>query len=119
MDAALIYLGLVVLAQAAPGSLSELLRNPERFSGQLVIVSGTISNVRESGWRRPIYSFELSDGTQTVRVVGWGKLPCPSGAVTVQGTFDEARYPPRVSNSNQRIWAVSVTCLPDREQKPK
>jgi hypothetical protein len=47
MDAALIYLGLVVLAQAAPGSLSELLRNPERFSGQLVIVSGTISNVRE------------------------------------------------------------------------
>jgi hypothetical protein len=117
MNAVPIYLGVVVLAQAAPGSLSELLRNPERFDGQSVVVNGTISNVRESGWRRPIYSFELSEGTQTVQVVGWGKPPCPSGAVTVQGTFEEIGRPPRVSHANERIWAVSVTCLPDQSAR--
>ncbi len=120
MSAALIYLAWMLLAQAAPGSLSELLGNPDRFYGQQVIVSGTISNVRESGWRRnPYYTFDLSDGTQTVRVIAFGKPPCRSGAATVEGTFEQIRWRVRVSASYDEITARSVICLPGREQEPK
>jgi len=119
MSAALIYLALMLLAQAAPGSLSELLGNPDRFYEQAVIISGRISNVRESGWRRPIYTFDLSDGTQTVFVIAFGKPPCRSGAVTVKGTFEETRRRVKASYAYERIIARNVTCLPDREQEPK
>jgi hypothetical protein len=119
MSTALIYLALMLLAQAAPGSLSELLGNPDRFYGQPVIVSGTISNVRESGWRRPIYTFDLSDGTQTVLVIAFGRPPCRSGAVTVEGTFEETKRRVKASYSYEKIMARNVTCLPDREQEPK
>ena len=91
MSAALTYLAWMLLAQVAPGSLSELLSNPDRSYEQTVIVSGTIRNVREGGWRRPYYTFDLSDGTGSGRVIAFGKPPCRSGAVMVEGTFGQIK----------------------------
>ena len=108
INVALIYLVLVLIGQAAPGSLRELLGNPDRFYEQPVIISGTVSNVRESGWRRPLYTFDLSDGTQTVRVIAFGKPACRSGAATVEGTFGRMR-----ASYEYEITARSVICLPD------
>ena len=82
MTAALI-LGLVLVAQAAPVSVSELLADPERFNGQPVMVSGTISSFREGATSRGsrYYTFDLSDGTETDvegdgqrRLIMWGTL---------------------------------------------
>ncbi len=113
MSVPLIPLASLLLAQAAPGSLSELHSNPDRFYEQSIIVSGTMSNVRESGWRRLLYIFDLSDGTQTMRVIAFGKPPCQSGAVTVQGIFQQVKERVRRSDDYDVITARSVVCLPD------
>jgi len=44
--------GLVLVVQATPLSVSELLANAERFNGQPVMVIGTISNFRGNPLRR-------------------------------------------------------------------
>jgi len=113
MSAALIPLASLLLAQAAPGSLSELHRNADRFYAQSIIVSGTMSNVRESGWRRPLYIFDLSDGTQTMRVIAYGKPVCRSGAVRVEGIFQQVKERVSRSDDYDAITARSVVCLPD------
>jgi hypothetical protein len=45
-------LGVVLVAQAAPLSVSGLLADPDRFNGRPVTVSGRMSNLRESVSRR-------------------------------------------------------------------
>jgi small subunit ribosomal protein S21 len=64
-------------------SVSELLADPERFNGQRVMVSGTISSFREGATSRGsrYYTFDLSDGTETDvegdgqrRLIMWGTL---------------------------------------------
>jgi len=113
MNAALIRLGLVMTAQAASLSVTELLADPERFKRPPVIVSGTISNVRESGRTQPIYTFDLSDGTQTVRVIPFATPPCQSGTVTVEGAFEQLRR--QVSYVSVEITARNVICTPKAE----
>ena len=63
MSAAFIHLGLVLVAQAAPLSVSDLLSNPDRLNGQPVTVTGTIGNFRANPLRRrgPMYTFDLSE----------------------------------------------------------
>jgi len=74
----------VLIAQAAPLSVSELLTNPDRFHGQPVTISGTMTNLRESGSRRGSrYTFDLREGNQTVYVTSFDKPPCQTGAATV------------------------------------
>ena len=113
MSAALIPLAAVLLAQATPGSLRELHSNADNFYEQSVIVTGTMSNVREAGWRRPLYIFNLSDGTQTVRVISFGKPACRSGAVTVEGIFQQVKQRVGRSDDSDVITARNVVCLPD------
>jgi hypothetical protein len=87
---AALILGLVLAAQAAPVTVSELVADPERFNGQPVMVSGTISSYREGATSRGsrYYTFDLSDGTETVVVIALVEPPCRSGAATVEGTFE-------------------------------
>jgi hypothetical protein len=113
INVALIHFALVLFAQAAPGSLGELLGHPDRFSERSVRGTGTISNVREGGLRRPYYTFDLSDGIDTIRVIAFGTPPCRSGAATVDGTFGQMKRPMRVRDSYDEIMAQSVICLPD------
>jgi len=119
MHKVIIRLGLVLIAQAAPLSVSELLADPDRFYGQPVVVSGTISNIRESLRRTPIYTFDLSDGIQTVFVMTFRKPPCQSGAVTVEGTFETTNRRMKASYAYEKIFAHNMTCLPDRGPKGK
>ncbi len=79
MNGALLSLGVALVAvtasQAAPVSVGELLSDLDRFRDRPVIVSGTISQFREHVTRTGTryYTFDFSDGTQTVRVTAFEK----------------------------------------------
>ena len=121
MNATLIRLGLALFAQAAPLSVSELLANSDRFNGQPVTVTGTISNFRGNPLRRgsPLYTFDLSDGAETVHVRAFAKPPCQSGAATVEGTFGQTKWRVNASYSFEEITVRTVTCLSERGPKTK
>ena len=90
MNPSLIHLGLVLVAEVSPLSVTELLSDRDRFHGQPVTVSGTISNFREGFTHGPTrhYTFKFSDGVETVLVISFATPPCWSGAATVEGTFE-------------------------------
>jgi hypothetical protein len=90
---AICILGVVLSAQGALLSVSGLLADPDWFNGRPVTVSGSLSNLRESVSRRGTrrYTFDLSDGIDTVHVISFQKPPCQSGAATVEGTFEQVR----------------------------
>src|SRR5262249_59437187 len=116
MSAALIHLGLVLVAQAAPISVSELLANPDHFNRQPVTVTGTMSNFRGTAFHRSghMYTFYLSDGKGTVHVTAFAKPACQSGAVTVQGTFGHAKWRGEGGHSFGGNTGLYVSCLPRR-----
>ena len=61
-------------------------------------------------WRRggQRYTFDLSDGRATVRVIVFGKPPCESGAGTVEGIFEQVkRRGIRDSAEEIRHWVVT------------
>ena len=107
-------LGVVLVAQAAPRSVSELLADLDRFNGQPVTVTGTMSNFRGNPLRRggPVYTFDLRDGMETVHVTMFTKPLCQSGAATVEGTFQRMKRRGNVNDSFEEITARNVTCLP-------
>jgi hypothetical protein len=109
----------ITVAQVAPVSVGELLANPDRFHGQPVIVSGTMSNLRENGKRRRgvIYTFDLSDGTETIVVIAFAKPQCQAGAAIVEGTFEQVKW--RVRVNYKEIKARNVTCVFGHEPKMK
>src|SRR5215510_7449308 len=113
-------LGVMLVAQLAPHSVSELFANADRFHGQPVTIIGTMSNFRANRLRRggPLYSFDLSDGTGTVHVTAFVKPRCQSGAATVEGTFGHAKWRVNASYSLEEITARNVICPPDRVPKP-
>lgn len=108
-------LGLVLVAQAAPLSVSALLNDPHRFHRRAVTVTGTISNFRGNPWRRggPNYTFDLGDGVATVHVITFVKPPCESGAAMIEGTFAALKGRTPASYSFEEITALNVTCLFD------
>jgi hypothetical protein len=111
MNTALI-LALVLIAQSILVSVSELLANPDRFNGQSVKVSGTISGFREGATDRGsrYYTFDLTDGTETVPVIALVEPPCRAGAVTVVGIFERWA---QTSYSLDEITAQNVVCVRD------
>ncbi len=117
MSGALLLLGValvtVAAAQATPVSVGELLSNPDRFRGQPVTVSGTMSHFREHVTRTgtPYYTFDFGDGTQTLQVVSYEKPQCRAGAATVEGTFQQAKSRVRVNYSYEEITARNVICF--------
>src|SRR5262249_59379051 len=61
----------------------------------------------------PVYTFDLTDGTETVHVVAFAKPPCESGAATVEGTFETVKRRIKASYPLQEFTAHNVICLPD------
>jgi hypothetical protein len=112
-----IYLGLLLVAQTEYRSVSELLSHADRLHGQPVAVSGTMTNIREivshRGYRR--YSFDLTDGTQTVKVLAYDLAPCRSGPVKLEGVFEQGKREGKVGYD--KIVASSVVCLSDPSKK--
>ena len=119
LSGALLFLGAVLVAitvaQAAPVSVGELLSDPDRFRGQPVTVSGTMSHFREHVTRTgtPYYTFDFGDGTQTLHVVSYEKPQCRAGAATVEGTFQQVKSRVRVNYSYEEITARNVVCFRD------
>jgi hypothetical protein len=111
----------VTAAQAAPISVGELLSDPDRFRGQPVSVSGTMSDFREhiTRMRTRYYTFDFGDGTQIVRVVSYEKPQCQAGAAIVDGAFERVKWRVNVSYSYEKITAWNVTCLQGHELKTK
>ena len=99
------------LAQAVSTSPNAILTNPDRFDGQAVTLTGTMTNLRErvSGAGNPYYTFDLSDGTRAIRVFSFGQAPCKSGQVTVDGTFQAVKRQGRYTFHNE-VTATKVTC---------
>jgi hypothetical protein len=69
-------LSTVATAQAIRTSPSEILGNPDRFDGQAVTISGTVTNLQEQVSRagRPYYTFDLSDVLRSSRCSRLAKL---------------------------------------------
>ena len=109
----------ITVAQAAPVSVGELLSDPDRFRGQPVTVSGTMSDFREHVTRTGTlyYTFDFGDGTQTVHVVSFEKPRCRAGIATVEGAFKQVKWRVRVNYSYEEITAWNVVCF--RGQGPK
>ena len=120
MNATLI-LGLVLIAQAAPVSVGELLSDPDRFRDQPVTVSGTMGDFREhvTRTRTRYYTFNLADGTQIIRVISYEKPQCQGGAATVEGTFEQVKWRVKVNYSYEKLTAWNVTCFLGHEPKTK
>jgi hypothetical protein len=110
---AALILGLVLVAQAASVSVTELLADPDCFNGQPAMVVGTISGYREGATLRGsrYYTFDLSDGFETVPVIALEEPPCRSGPGTVEGTFERWSM---MIYSLDAITVQSVIC-PSRE----
>jgi|GEM_PF-1379647 len=108
-------LGLLLLAprttNAVDASPTAILTNPDRFDGKSVMIRGTITNLHETVSRRgnPYYTFDLSDGTRTIRVFSFGTAPCRSGMATVEGTFDQVKHVGSRTFRNE-VTASQVTC---------
>jgi len=102
---------LVTSVQALNTSPSAVLATPDRFDGQTVTISGTITNLRERVSQRgnAYYTFDLSDGKQAIRVFSFGKAPCRAGGATVDGTFEKVKQQGRYTFYNE-ITATSMTC---------
>ncbi len=105
-------IGVPAAADALDTSVSAILADPDRFDGQEVTIGGTITHLRQTVSRRgnPYYTFDLSDGTRTIRVFSFGRSPCKDGsAATVTGTFGKVHRVGRYVFSNE-VTAMGVTC---------
>ncbi len=101
----------LALAQSVRVSPSDILATPDRYDGQYVTLSGTITNLRETVSRRgnPYYTFDLSDGKATVRVFSFGTPPCRAGGATVEGTYQWIKRQGRYTFHNE-VTASRIMC---------
>ena len=74
-----------------------------------------MSNYRATTFRRggSMYTFDLTDGAETIHVITFAKPSCVSGTVTIEGTFEQVKRRVKVSYSSEEITARTVTCHPD------
>ena len=116
-----LILGLVLIAEAAPLSVSELLTNADRFNAQPVTVRGSMSRFREhlTGTGTRYYTFDFGDGTHSVLVISYEKPRCQAGAATVEGSFEQVKWRARVNYAYDQIRARSVICPRGYEPKAK
>ena len=72
----------------------ELGENPADFDGQMVTVSGVVTDLKDRVSRRgnPYFTFGLSDGRTAVSVFSFGTPTCPTGSkATVEGLFHRVK----------------------------
>jgi hypothetical protein len=97
-----------LLAAALDTTAAEILKNPERFDGQTVSLSGTMSRLdaRTSRKGNAYYTFSMHELT----VFSPGSPPCRDGAaVTVAGVFKKIKQVGHHTFRNQ-VDADSVVC---------
>ena len=101
-----------VVASALQSSPTEILGNPDRFDGQLVTISGTLTNLqpRVSQRGNTYFTVELSDGRTSITVFKFGEPPCRAGTTaTVEGRFQKVKQVGRYEFRNQ-VDAMKITC---------
>ncbi|HZP39501.1 MAG TPA: hypothetical protein VFE48_23730 [Methylomirabilota bacterium] len=100
-----------VSAQVVKASPSDILGDPDRFDGQTIVITGTVTNLQERVSRRgnPYYTLDLRDGKQAIRVFSFGAAPCRAGAATVEGTFAKLKKQGKYTFYNE-VEATRVTC---------
>jgi hypothetical protein len=104
--------GVQVATEALDASPSAIFASPDRFDGQRVTITGTITSLRErvSARGNPYYTFDLSDGTRAIRVFSFGRRPCPDASpVEVTGRFHREHRVGRYLLSDE-VTATTVTC---------
>jgi hypothetical protein len=109
---AIALVALVVSAAAVDTSPTAIFASPDRFDGQTVTITGSITSLRErvSARGNPYYTFDLSDGTRAIRVFSFGRRPCQDGSpVRVTGRFYREHRVGRYVFSDE-VTATSVTC---------
>ncbi len=89
-------LGLPLLPAYAQGSVSveDIVRDPDRYDGRMVVVVGNINSYRERVSRRgnPYTTFRLEDGGFSVAVFVWGHQGLSNGKrVRVTGMFQKVK----------------------------
>ena len=110
--AVIVSLVAVVGAWALQSSPTEILGNPDRFDGQIVTMSGMLTNVQPQVSRRgnAYFTVELSDGRTSITVFKFGEPPCRAGTTaTVEGRFQKVKQVGRYEFRNQ-VDAMKITC---------
>ena len=71
----------ILVALAVETTPEAILKNPEKFDGAAVTLSGTVTNLRSTVSRKgnPYYTFDLAAGGQSVRIFSFGAAPAPTG----------------------------------------
>jgi hypothetical protein len=115
-------LATVTLAQdeAARTSPSELLGNPGLFDGKpITIRHGAQPSSRWIRVGKGYYTFDLSDGTEAVRVVAMGRARCKVGRTTVDGPTSGSSSRPRRRGSGvaDRAGPLPPTAHPPRDRE--
>jgi hypothetical protein len=81
-------------ASGAPTTPGDILANPDRFDGEVVRITGKVTNLRENVSRRgnAYYTYDLDDGLASIRIFSFGKAPCPEGSgTTLEGIFSKEK----------------------------
>jgi len=89
----------------------EITLNPTRFTGQVVTVHGTLTNLRPpTGAGGPGAVFDVMERGAFVRVLSLTPPPCPPGSpVTVEGRFETMRRVGAQTLTNV-IEAFAISC---------
>ena|SRR2546425_3774946 len=109
----ILFAFLIVLpAWALDTSINDVVSNPASLDGKVISLNGKVVGLqgRVSAKGNAYYTFELSDGTRSVRIFSFGSTSCKSGDdATVEGQFVQTKRVGRNTFHNE--FAVSrVTC---------
>jgi cytochrome c-type biogenesis protein CcmE len=110
--AVVVSLVAAVGAWALQSSPTAILGEPDRFDGQIVTISGTVTNVQPQVSQRgnAYFTFELSDGRKSITVFKFGESPCRTGATaTVEGRFQKVKQAGDYTFRNQ-VDATKIAC---------
>ena len=107
----LALVGLTTQARALETTPLEIMLNPTRFTGQMVTVHGTLTNLMPRGQMGGAGAvFDVMEGGAFVRVLSLTPAPCFTGSqITVNGRFLTTQSSGGQMLTNV-IEAISMTC---------
>ncbi len=91
---ALLVAVLVTTACGLDTGPSEILKDPDKFDGKTVTITGTVLNLRTTVSRKgnAYYAYDLRSGDVAIRVFSFGKPVCAEGVTaTVEGRFTKVK----------------------------
>lgn len=89
-----LFLSAPLTASGVDATAADLIREPNRFFGQVVTLRGTMANLQPAGHVAgpPFTSFDLLDGGALIKVLAPTPPACFSGSVvTVEGRFSPSK----------------------------